>query len=401
MQEEKGKALSGWRLLDMTDSLGFYCVKLLADMGADVIKIERPGGDSARLIGPFESDLPHPEKSLSFLYFNANKRGITLNIETPEGQEIFKALIKKTDIFVETFNPGYLPNLNLGYETLSLLNPSLIMTSISGFGQSGPYSQYEASDIVGFAMGGLMALSGEPDGPPCVAPDNQAYIMAGAHAAASTLAALFYRQMTGKGQYIDASMLEAMTQVIDCGITRYSVTKEMTKRFRLPTDVSPEGNYPCKDGYVRISIFTQRNWRNLLEWIGDPPELLDPKWEEGSNRRGQRDIIDPPISAFTMNYTKAELYEIGQKMRVPITPVNTPEEFMNDPHTIAREFFVQVNHPVAGTIKYPGAPFRLSGTPWSIECPAPLVGQHNEEIYRGELGMSEAELAQLREKEII
>jgi len=207
--------------------------------------------------------------------------------------------------------------------------------------------------------------------------------------------------MTGRGQYIETSMLEAMAQVIDCGITRYSVTKEMTKRFHMPTDVSPEGNYPCKDGYVRISVFTQRNWKNLVEWIGNPPELLDPKWEEGSNRRGQRHIIDPPIKAFTVKYTKAELYEMGQKMRVPITPVNTPEEFINDPHTIAREFFTQVSHPLAGTMKYPGAPFKLSGTPWSIERPAPLIGQHNEEIYGGELGMKGEELMQLQEKGII
>ncbi|MBI4641473.1 MAG: CoA transferase [Candidatus Tectomicrobia bacterium] len=394
-------ALSGFRVLDLATPIGTYCPKLLADLGADVIKIEPPEGDPSRRIGPFKEDIPHHERSLYFLNFNTNKRGITLNLQTPDGKELFQSLVRKADIVVETFNPGYLRSLGLDYTHLSQINPKLILTSITPFGQTGPYKEYGEADIVGFAMGGLMSMSGEADGPPCTAPDNQAYMMTGVHAAAATLMALWGRELHGSGQQIDVSMFEVLAAISSGQLTRYTLEGEVSQRTGSHSDATPGDNYPCKDGHVRISIFTIRNWKNFVEWIGNPPELLDPKFDFPKMRQMNMEYIDRFVEEFTKTRTKAELYESGQKMQVPVTPVSTPEEFFSNSHTIAREFFVSAEHPEIGTFRLPGAPYKLSETPWRVYRPAPLLGEHNVEIYQGELELSLEDLVILKGNGVI
>jgi len=302
---------------------------------------------------------------------------------------------------VETFKPGYLEKLGLGYPQLSQVNRRLIMTSITGFGQTGPYRDYEITDSVGFAMGGIMVTSGESGGRPCVGPDHQAYGVTGAHAAMATMTALFGRHRTGEGQHLDVSVMECLAAIADCSFTRYSMVNQITTRHRGAEDPSPRDTFACQDGHVYIIALTVRNWQNLLEWIGHPPELSDPKLETMGGRRGEKELINPILEAFTKKHTKAELYEEGQKHHVPVSTVSTPEDFVKSPQTQARSFFVEADHPEVGNIAYPGAPYKLSETPWTIRRPAPRLGEHNIEIYTGELGISKDELAVLKRHKII
>ena len=228
MTEEttEAKALNDLRVLDLADEKGLYCAKIFADMGADVIKVEKPGGDSTRDIPPFYQDIPHRERSLYFWQYNNDKKSITLNLEVTEGQQIFKTLVKTADIIIETYPPGYLDSLNLGYEALKKINPALIITSITPFGQTGPYKDYKASDIVGVAMGGLMSTCGYPDGPPIMPYGGQGYHIVANHAAIATLIALYHKDATGSGQHIDVSMQTAIAQSLEFANIFYLYNKD-------------------------------------------------------------------------------------------------------------------------------------------------------------------------------
>ncbi|MBI4640632.1 MAG: CoA transferase [Candidatus Tectomicrobia bacterium] len=392
-RQEDNRALAGYRVLDLTDEKGLFCAKLLADLGADTIKIERPGGDPTRNIGPFVGNHPHPEKSLYFLYMNTNKRGITLNLNMPSGQVLFKRLVQTADIIVESFPPQFLQDLRLDYPTLKEVNPRLIMTSITGFGQTGPYRSYEMAEIVGFAMGGMMTLAGKPDKAPLVAPGRQSYDFASCHAAVGTLIALFNRGMTGEGQHVDLSIQESLLSAAQVALSNYAYNETFEPRrgsdFGSASDI-----FPCKDGYIFFFLASPRHWKPLVEWMGNA-ELKDPKWESFLFRRDHAEELKSLIRAFTVQYTKEELYQEAQRRHISIAPLNTPWEFLENPHIQAREFFVEVNHPEAGLLKYPGAPYKLSETPWKVARPAPRIGEHNEEIYRSELGLTAEELVAL------
>ncbi|MBI4639464.1 MAG: CoA transferase [Candidatus Tectomicrobia bacterium] len=407
--ESKG-ALSHLRVLDLADEKGVYCAKLLADMGADIIKVEKPTGDPTRRFGPFVDDDPHPERSLFFLHYNTNKRGITLNIEDPEGQRLFKELVKAADVVVESFPPGYLANLGLAYEDLKWVNPSIVMASITPFGQYGPHAHYKGSEMVAWAMSGYMAILGykDPELPPLNAPFFQCCHTASYYAAIGVLAAIYRRSITGHGQQIDTSMQEAMATMSESPNVFYTQNGVVLTRFWGYTgDPGFRRTFRCQDGYADISVdlFRPGGWPGFVEWMKSDDlagDLEDKKWLDRGYGMAHLDQILQQIEGWTMTHTGYELFHEGQKRRREAAPINDIPAMVKDPHLNARGFFVEVEHPELGRrFIYPGAPYNFQETPWQIRRRAPLIGEHNLEIYEKELGLSRQQLTVLKESGVI
>lgn len=392
-------ALNGVKVLDLTEERGLYAGKMLADLGADVIKVEKPEGSKARRTGPFKDDVPGPENSLYFLNFNTNKRGITLNIENSAGRDIFKRLARQADVVIEDAEVGKMHSLGLDYPVLRDLNRGIIMASVTGFGQTGPYRMYKAPDLVSFAAGGMMNLNGPKNGAPVVAPCEQSYYSASVAAAFGILAALFLRMATGEGQLVDVSAHEVVATYAS-EIMSYGNTSRIGQRAGSQFGSVPGRIYPCRDGYVHILTIRPNHWTGFREVMGNPETLRGKEWDNGMFRNRNVDIVDAHVTEFTMKHDKMEIAEMCQAKGVPCTPVNTPAEFSQDPHMRAREFFVEINHPAIGSHSYLRPPYRLSQTPCRIERPAPLLGQHNKEVYE-ELGITDKEMARLKSEGII
>ena len=410
--------LRGFRVLDLTDEKGFLCGRMLGDLGADVIKIEKPGGDPARNIGPFYHDIPDPEKSLYWFAYNANKRGITLNIETTDGQSIFKRLVETADFVIESFSPGYMERLGLDYPSLSQLNRRIVVTSITPFGQTGPYRDYKTCDIVSMAMGGLMYLTGEPDRPPLRINAAQSYLHAGGDAAVGSMIAHYERETSGEGQHVDVSIQESLIWTVTSAIPFFEL--HGTKLGR--TGALRGGHYEnamerqlwqCKNGFVIFNIvggvFGAKINHALTEWI-DSEGLADDSirgidWNQFDMATVTQDMlnrVEKPIGDFFLNHTKEEIYEGAMQRGIGVCPVSAIEDLLKNPQLGAREFWVEVAHPELGeTITYPGASFIASEIPFKIRCRAPLIGEHNQEIYEGELGLTEEELSRLKQGKII
>jgi len=398
-------ALSGYRILDTTDSRGAYCTKLLADMGADVIKVESPQGDPFRQIPPFVDDIPHNERSLYFLYRNCNKRGITLNLETSDGKAIFRKLVKNTDVLVDNSQPGHMERLGLEYKALREISQGLVMASITEFGRTGPYSSYKGSNLVDLALSTVMIGSGFSGQEPCTVPGTPAYDGASLVAAIGIIAALYLRGMTGKGHYFDTSVHEnSRLALYSYAVSGYSYSineggPASARESRHVAAMYPV--YRCKDGLVRIIALAPRQWDALVRVLGSPEVLLIPEWRDFLYRIGNADDLRPIIEEFTVKYTMNELFEAGHDEGVPIAPVYNVQNFIDSEQTKARGFFIDVDHPVAGQAKYPGPPYKWTETPTEVKIPAPCLGQHNEEIYCGELGISIAEFSALRRASVI
>jgi len=400
--------LPKYRVLDLADEKGAYCGKLLGDLGAEVIKVEPPCGDKTRLRGPFFKNEVHPEKSLFFLYFNTSKGSITLDIEGPDGQEIFKRLVKKADVVVESFPVGYLAKLGLDYPKLKKVNPKLVMTSITPYGQKGPLSGYKAQDINIMAMSGYMQLVGEPDQAPLVLGGEQSFYPGSQYAAVGTMAALFYRDaVSGKGQYVDVPMQEAMISYWQeqTPVTMWQKTKENNTRVgAMDAMVTPCGLYPCKDGWISLCIVTPQEWATLSQWIhevtGDD-EVLKDEYKGGLlDRMPVRDMVNVLVINFTEKLTGREIFLEGQKRKLVVMPVNDVPSLVNDSQLNSRGFWVELNHPVVGKLKYPKGMFYSDaiGAPTKV---APLLGEDNERIYCKELGYSKEDLAVLRAAGVI
>jgi len=395
-------ALGDLRVLDLAGPMGLYCTKQLADLGADVIKIEPPGGDPTRAIGPFYQDEPHPEKSLYWFHFNTNKRSITLDIESPDGGEILKKLAKTADIMVETFQPGYLDRIGLGYSALKEINPGLILTSITPFGQTGPYKDFKASDIIGLAMGGLVFICGWPDEPPTTCAGSQAYHVASIHACAGTLLALYHRDMTGEGQHVDVSMQQCVAHSLQWVTQMHDLQNRiMARSGRLGVPLNE-----CKDGWAMIIPMV--DWDLFVGWLesgGGAADLTtDERYRdhEYQIRPEVRQHIIEVTDAFTKAHDKKWVCEEGQKRHVIAIPCNNAKDLVENPQLVSRGFFVDVDHPELGdTLKYPGAPYRFAETPWRIARRAPLIGEHNLDIYRKELGFPPKQMALLKGQGVI
>ena len=402
------QALSDVKVLDLTHHIaGPYCTKLLADYGADIIKVERPGeGDPARKMGPFFEDDPHPEKSGLFLHLNTSKRGITLNLKSETGKKIFRKLVNGVDILVENFSPRVMLSLGFEYEKLEALNPKLVMTSISNFGQTGPYRDFKASELILYGMGGAVNDTGVLDRYPLKKGGNVIQYQAGVISAVATMLAFLTSRAQGIGQHVDVSIFESQMGTIDRRMSQlltYQYNGEITYRMDPEEERPgfPVGVYPCADGFFHIAggfVF----WPRVAQMIGRPDLVTDQGF---STPQGQRDpdnlerflVIWYP---WIIEHTKKEIIEAGQAAGVLCGPINTTEDLVNDPHWEAREFWAEVDHPVTGKVTYPGAPFKMKETPWQVSRPAPLLGQHNEEVY-GELGYSKEDLVRLKEGGII
>lgn len=397
-------ALDGVKVLDLTEERGLYAGKMLADLGAEVTLIEKPGGGKARQTVPFKDDKPGTENSLSFLYFNTNKRGITLDLDKPAGQDIFKHLVKRADMVIEDGEIGRMHSLGLDYPVLQELNRGIIMASVTGFGQTGPYRNYKAPDIVSFAMGGTMNASGPPNEPPIVAPSVQSYYSASVVSVYGMLAALFLRMSTGEGQLVDVSAHEAMAIFSANALMTYSNTSQIARRNGSQFGAVPGRIFPCADGHVHILTIRPYHWQGFLDVLkaANPDmSITGEEWTDAGLRMQNVDIIDAHTMEFTMTHNKMEIAELLQAKEVPCTPVNTPAEFCQDPHIKERGFIIEIEHPVIGRHGYFSPPYRLSKTPCSIRRPAPLLGQHNREVYCGELGYNSDELAKLTAEGII
>ena len=400
-------ALSGRRVLEIADETGVYCGKLLADMGADVLKIERPGGDATRELPPFGQDRPGPDHGLFFLYMNTSKRGLTLDLAHPEGQALFRRLAATADLVVATLPPGRLDELGVGPESLRRTRPSLVVTSITGFGQTGPYRDYRSSDLVAAALGGSMYVTGEAEDPPVRLAGHQACVTASTCAAASSVIALYHASLTGAGQHVDVSLEEATVAATHiCGIGKWLDDGIVARRAGTALfNSTPSGTYRCRDGLVYLMVNRPLHWQALARWIHEVTgndAVLDPLFDGPSSRRqAYRDVLDGWIGELTARFTVDEVYHEGQRRHVAFTPVNGAAAVADDPHLAAREYFVALEHPRVGALRYPGAPYRLSGTPWRLARPAPAVGQHNAEIYQGELGLSGDECRALARRGVI
>jgi benzylsuccinate CoA-transferase BbsE subunit len=408
--------LTGLRALDLTNELGFFCGKILAQFGIEVIKIEKPGGDPARNFGPFYHDIKDPEKSLYWFAYNDSKKGTTLNIESPEGQDIFKKLVKNADFVLESFPVGYMGKLGLGYEELSAINPRIIMTSITPFGQTGPYKDYKATDIIAMAMGGIMLQTGEPEGLPCRLNPDHAYCLASSNAALATMTAYHYREWSGEGQHVDVSLAES--------IIRENYHEVPMFWESVHNNVSRTGGYmyrgrfytrtiiPCKDGHVVWTIFGGKvganDNRQLANWIADEgitDELKDIDWEKFNfDEITQKDIdrIEGHILTLTSRYTKRELEDGALRRGIRLSAVSNMKDLYESEQLKLRQSLKAVEHPeIPDVITYLGQLFQSDGVRAEIKHRAPLIGEHNKQIYEGELGFDSKKMDNLKGEGIV
>jgi crotonobetainyl-CoA:carnitine CoA-transferase CaiB-like acyl-CoA transferase len=402
------EALSDVKVLDLTWHIaGPYCTKLLADYGAEVVKVERPGtGDPTRSMGPFLEDQPGMERSGLFLHLNTNKKSITLDFGKTTGKNILHQLADQADILVESFSPHVMPALGFDYARLHETNTRIVMTSISNFGQNGPYRDYRLSELVLNAMGSCMKMVGQADHEPLKLGGNVLQYQAGVLAATATMIALFGSKRSGTGQQIDVSLLETGLGSVDRRAPyllahQYTGGKETTIRTGGGRggimSGCPEGIYPCSDGYFDVAGGVPW-WPRNFALLGSPTELADERFgtAEGQMDPQCQEAIMAVLYPWAMARTKAEIWDEARRARAAVGPLFTTADLLDDRHLRDRQFFVDIDHPTIGKAKYPGAPFHLSDVPAQPEKAAPRLGEHNEEIY-SKLGYSRADLARLRE----
>lgn len=404
--------LSGLRALDLTDETGFFCGKILADLGIDVIKIEKPGGDPARRIGPFYENDYDLEKSLYWFAFNSGKKGITLNLELEEGKRLFKKLAVKTDFIIESFPPGYMIKLGLSYEELVKSNSNLVFASITPYGQNGPYKGYKASDISLMAMSGLMSLIGDEDRAPVRLCLDQSYCLAGTHAAIGILYGLYDRNISGQGQRIDISIYECVVLANYREPMMWEWEKRIANRkgdrlFRGKGTTRQV--WECRDGYVTWNLIDNPGMLKSLvscmaeEGIGGTLTSVD--WDNlhiASLSTEEVMPIEEQISAFFLGHTKKELEKISKERGLTLSVINDLCGVMESDQLIQREFWCNQEYPELGTsIKVPGFLFLSKEVPSRGRSKAPQIGEHNEQIYGIELGLSKKNMAELMEAGVI
>ncbi len=391
-------ALTGTMVLEYASFIaGPYCGRLLADLGAEVIKVEPPAGDPARAYGPFPRNVPHPERSAVFVHLNTNKFGVTLDLESAEGQALFRELATAADVVIEDCPPGHLPALGLGYADLARLNPALVMTSITPFGQTGPYRDYRAHPINLFNATEGGSVPKRKGGRPITAGGFIGEYDSGLSAGVATLAALFSRQAAGVGQHVDVSKFEALAalQRVDISSSR---NRDESPDHRAPARLG--GLLPCKDGHVVITVVEDHQWRSLVQMMGDPEWAADQRYADREQRGKLVGEIQRRLIQWTRQHTKDEIYHVGQAAGCPVGPVQDIAELLDSPQLAARDFFATVDHPEAGRHRQPKMAFQLSESPWRGARAAPLLGQHNEGILRTPLARRPEEIAGLREARI-
>ena len=375
--------LGGIRILDLSGLAGQYAGRLLADLGAEVIKIEPPGGDPVRFLPPFAGDQPGPDRSLRWLAYNSNKSSVVIDIETDSGRQQLLNMARSADVMLDSFEPGHLSAIGLPDETLREANPRLITVSVTPFGESGPYGDYLGSDLHAIAMSGLTTIQGDDEQPPATAPLDQAYILANTHAAHGVFYALMARRKTGRGQHVEVAMQEVLANIF-YQIIRYSATSEIGERIGATGNLAPYNIYRCKDGWVSLAVLLAPQAKVFFDWMGEPA-LQDEFWYPLINRQGENMLfIDSLTRPFIEQFTVAEFVEEAQSRRLPAAPVNRPGDFADNPQFAERGYFQTVEHPEIGDYPLPGAPFRMSETPISPPKPAPLLNEHDLSPHSGE-----------------
>ena len=399
-----------YRILDLTDRRAAFCGRLLADYGADVVKVEPPSGDPSRRLGPYPSDSPDPERSLDFFFYNTNKRSITLNLETESGRSLFRRLAADADVIIESFDRHYLYDHGIGFDALRSDKPGLIMASVTPFGNTGEWADYQGDDLVVMAASGYMQITGEPDEPPVRQGNEHSHYPAAQYAAVGILAALYHRDFGGgEGQHIDVSSQEALiTYYTDAhpALLWRKLGQNVTRVGTNSTLVIPLGAYPCKDGWIAAGVITPREWDALAEWIHEVTgndEVLNEAYRGGNQDRAEHiDIITALFLEFAENFTVQELFHEGQRRNLVFLPVNEIADLLADPQLAESGFWYDIEHQESdvGTVKYPLGIFHSDDVK-ARSRPAPALGADNAAVYQGELGLTPSEIASLKAGGII
>lgn len=414
---EIGSYLSRIIVLDLTNESGYYCGKMLADVGASVIKVESPAGDSPSDFSARERQNTDAEGSLYYFAYNAGKRGITINLNVAEGRELFRKLLVKADIVIESFPPDTMARWNLDYEDLCQIKPGLIYTSITPFGRTGPYKDYKTTDLTALAMGGLLYLTGDADRPPVRIGSPQAYLHAGAEACLGTMMALYQREITREGQLVDVSIQESILittfNTIPMWVTEGTIVSRMGASRMVSSKLEIPLTWPCKDGYVSFSVFGGqsggRSMKNLGQWMeetgmGDDT-VSNTDWGSFDFYGLTNDMVDrvsKPIAHFFARFTSEELFQGAMKRGIILFPVVNSDYILKDPHLAAKGFWQELEYPgKEGKIVFPRPPYHISGEYLSVKSAAPAKGEHNIEVYSELIGLSPQQIEALKARGIV
>ena len=391
--------LDGIKVLDLTRVLaGPYATMLLGDLGAEVIKIEQPGtGDESRNFGPFKNGF-----SLYFMSVNRGKQSVTLNLKTERGQAIFKQLLEQTDILVENFRPGTMEKLGLDYDTLKAGHPSLIYAACSGFGQTGPYAQQGAYDMIIQGMGGIISITGEPDGPPVRVGTSISDITAALFTTIGVLSALHHRSRTGSGQFVDVAMLDSLVAVLENAVVRYFATGEAPKPLgaRHPA-ITPFEAFASADGHVIIALGNDTLWAKFCEHVNRKELISDERFRTNADRTENHSELFPILSEIMSHRKTDDWIEALGKIGVPCGPINAMDKVVSHPQVQAREMITRIAHQITGEVEVPGVPIKLSETPGDVDAPAPSLGEHTAKVLTGLLKMPPDEVEALRRDGVI
>jgi len=392
-------ALMNLRVLDLTRVLaGPFCTMILGDLGAEIIKIEVPGlGDDSRSYPPFIGT-----ESAYFMNLNRNKRSMTIDLKTPEGKGVFLDLVKCSDVVIENFRPGTMEKMGLSYEELSKENPLIVYSSISGFGQYGPYRDLPGYDIIGQAMGGIMSVTGWPDGPPTRTGVAIADILAGLCSGIGILGALMARSNINRGQHVDVSLVDSVVSAMEAVIQIYLVEQREPQRVGNRYEfISPYGSFLAKNGWVVIGIGNDKLWREFCRAIGREDLLEVGDYQANVDRVKNDARVKQIVEEWTLQQNVKDIVDFLLKCKIPCAPIYGVRDIVEDEHIAkAREMIIAVDHPKAGPMKMVGSPIKLSHTPAAIHTPAPLLGQHTDEILREVLSYPEETIQRLRQKNI-
>ena len=404
-------ALSHIRVLDLSRVLaGPWCAQNLADLGADVIKVERPGvGDDTRHWGPPFAQTPQGQDTAEAAYFisiNRNKRSITVDISTPEGQDIIRALARDSDVVIENYKVGQLKKYGLDYDSLKLLKPDLIYCSVTGFGQTGPYAQRPGYDFIIQGLGGFMSVTGEADDLPGGGPQKAGVaivdLFTGMYASSAILAAVIHRDRSGEGQYIDMALLDTQIAVMANISSNYLCTGVAPRRWgNAHPNIVPYQTFPTSDGWMIIAVGNDSQFRQFVKAGGQEHLADDPRFADNPSRVAHRPILVPLLTEMTLTKTKNDWIATLEKANVPCGPINDLEEVFANEQVVSRQIEMQVPHPTAGTMKLVSSPMKLSATPVEVRMAPPILGQHTDEVLRERLGMSAEQIAALRTQQAI
>ena len=392
-------ALTGIRVLDLTRVLaGPYATMVLGDLGAEVIKLEQPGtGDESRNFGPFKNGF-----SLYFMSVNRGKQSLTLDLKAPQGKEIFLELVKQSDVLVENFRPGAMKKLGLDYETLKQSQPSLIYAACSGFGQTGPYAERGAYDMIIQGMGGIISITGEPMRPPVRVGTSISDITAALFTAIGILSALRHRDRRGAGQLVDVAMLDSMVAILENAIVRHFATGEIPQPLgsQHPA-ITPFEAFESADAYIIIAIGNDSLWEKFCQHVERLDLVSDERFATNASRTTNHDQLHPILAEIMRRRTTVQWIEGLDALGVPCGPINTIDKVVNHPQILAREMIAKVSHDITGSVEVPGVPIKLSKTPGQVTTPAPALGEHTAKILTGLLGKSPETVDKLEQEGVV